>query len=81
VKGTIDKATNTITVSGDGTEKARVYLDDRILDLSKPVTVQANGAVKFQGPVTASMKQVLESWKSREDEGLVYPAYVEVDPR
>ena len=26
-------------------------------------------------------KAILESWRSRRDEQLVYPAFVEVDPR
>jgi predicted esterase len=81
IQGTIDKATNTVAISGNGVTLARVYLDDRILDLTKPVTITVNGAVKSQATATPGFQSILESWRSREDEGLVYPAYVEVDPR
>jgi predicted esterase len=82
ITGTIDPATNTVALSAaNGVDLARVYVDDRILDLSKPVTVTVNGAVKLQKTVAPDLASILESWRSREDEGLVYPAFLEVDPR
>jgi hypothetical protein len=40
-----------------------------------------NGVAKWTGTIKTDMTAVLDSWKSREDEGLVYPAFAEVDPR
>ena len=81
IVGMIDPATNTIGLSSSGVSLARVYLDDRILDLSKPVNLKVGGVVRPQGVVAPSLTAVLESWRSREDEGLVYSAFVEIDPR
>jgi predicted esterase len=80
LSGQIDTATNTITLSGSGVSTARVYLDDKILDTTKPVTIQVGGATVWTGSITTDMTSVLESWASREDAGLVFPAYAEVTP-
>ncbi len=81
ITGEVDTAKNSVNVTGESVEKARIYLDDRILDLSKPVVVQVKGQTRSSAVVAPNMTAVLESWKSRQDEGLVYMAFVEVDPR
>jgi len=43
------------------------------------VTVFVGDDARFRGKVNLDVKAVLESWRSREDEKLVYAAYVEVD--
>jgi predicted esterase len=80
VEGAIDRAHNVIHLSGD-VELARVYLDDRILDPSRSVTILVGGEPRWKGRIVPDMKAMLESWRSREDERLVYPAYADVDPR
>jgi len=77
----IDRATNTISVRGTGVSLARVYIDERLLDLSKPVTIKAGGQTRTKKKLEPDFKSILESWRSRRDEQLVYPAFVEVDPR
>ncbi|MBI3726665.1 hypothetical protein HY251_22290 [bacterium] len=77
----VDRARNRIVLESENVSLARVYVDDRLLDLSKPVTVEAGGAVRFEGKLAPDLRSVLESWRSRQDERLVYPAFVEVDPR
>ncbi|HZV00576.1 MAG TPA: hypothetical protein VFF73_27930, partial [Planctomycetota bacterium] len=81
IQGSIDAATNTISISGSNVSMARIYLDDRILDATQQVTITANGAVKWQGMITPDFTSILESWASRLDEGLVYPAFAEVPPQ
>ncbi|MBI3726666.1 hypothetical protein HY251_22295 [bacterium] len=72
---------NKIGLIAEGVELARVYLDERLLDLSKPVTVECGAKKTERKKVVAEFKAILESWRSRQDEKLVYPAYVEIDPR
>lgn len=76
IQGTIDQGSNTVTISGTGT--ARVYLDERILDATRTITVASGGTTKWSGSLTPDFHAILDSWASREDEGLVFPAYVEV---
>lgn len=77
----IDAAKNRITLSGSGVEVARVYVDDRIVDLKKPVVVAVGASVRAKKKLEPDFRAILESWRSRRDEQLVYPAFVEVDPR
>jgi predicted esterase len=81
IQGSIDTSTNTISISGSNVSLARIYLDERILDATRQVTITANGAVKWQGMITPDFTSILESWASRLDEGLVYPAFAEVPPQ
>ncbi len=81
VEGSIDKQRNRVRIAAEGVELARVYLDDRILDFSKSVTIDVGDEARWKGKPTLDMRAILESWKSREDERLVYPAFVELDPR
>ena len=44
VDGTYDPETNSVTITSKGVTEVTLYLSDAMLDLSKPVTVVANGA-------------------------------------
>ena len=45
LKAKIDRATNTITVEGEGVPKFTVYFNDVLLDLDKPVTTTCGSGV------------------------------------
>jgi predicted esterase len=79
VEGTIDRAKNSIGVSFEGAQRVRVYLDDRVLDLSKPVAIDVSGKPRVSRIVEPSFRAMLESWRSRHDEKLVYPAFVDLE--
>jgi len=55
-------------VKSDSVELARIYIDDKLLDPTKPVTVFVGDDAALQGKVNLDVKAVLESWRSREDE-------------
>ena len=61
--------------------KGKISLEEhnRLLDLSKPVTVAVKGQTPWRGTVKPDFAAVLESWRSREDPKLVYPARVRVE--
>ena len=44
MKGKIDKASNTITIEGEGITKFVILMNDAMVDLDKPVKVVANGS-------------------------------------
>ncbi len=78
LEGEVDESRRKLTVRTQGCKRARVYLDERVLDGDHAVEVVANGRRVFQGRIEASLEAVLESWKSRRDPGLVYAAFVDV---
>lgn len=56
----------------------RVYLNDTLADLSKPVTINVNGKQVFQGTVKLSMEAIIRSTAERGDPRQVFPAQVRV---
>jgi predicted esterase len=75
------KEGNVIEVKAAGAAKMTIFLDETLVDFSKPVTVKSGGKEVFKGVVEESVDAVLESWKWREDRGLVYRAKVTVELR
>jgi hypothetical protein len=65
----VDRATNTITLEGVGVDSATLLLNDAVVDLSKGITVIANG-VETKFTEGRKMSQSLELWvKGRNDGG------------
>ncbi|HRR82124.1 MAG TPA: hypothetical protein P5118_18230 [Planctomycetota bacterium] len=62
-------------------EELTVYLDDRMVDLEKPVRIVANGEVVFQGQAQRSIEQLFESARFHRDPRLCYAAAVRVKVR
>ncbi|QQL44111.1 hypothetical protein [Sulfuriroseicoccus oceanibius] len=58
--------------------KLRVYLDESLADLAKPVTIRINGDEVFKGQVEASMEAIVRSTAERGDPEQVYPVQVPV---
>ncbi|MDF1660418.1 MAG: alpha/beta hydrolase-fold protein [Planctomycetota bacterium] len=63
---------NEIRVESKDVKSFRVYIDERIIQLQKPITVYSNGQLVFQGHPKASVLNVLRTWHDREDGHLVY---------
>lgn len=80
LEGHVSQEGRLVTVTTVGCRKARVFLDERVLDGGRPIQVVANGRRVFEGKITASVEAVLESWRTRRDPGLVYAAAVDVGP-
>jgi len=79
LKAKVDRATNTITVEGEGVPKFVVYFNDVLLDLDKPVKVIANGTAN-ERTVPRSLQRTLDLvLNSRSDPGKFYVASMEFD--
>lgn len=61
--------------------RVRIYLDDRLADLSKPVRVRVNGTERFHGRVRPDLRHLVESCAFWFDPLRLFPAAVEVDIR
>ena len=59
--------TNRIEVSAERVWRYSIFLNDQLVDLSKPVTVVTNGQVSFKGVVTPSLETLLRQARLRQD--------------
>lgn len=76
------KVTAKINVDGEDVDATgftcRVYLDQSLVDLSKPVTITANGKEAFSGVVKPSMEAIIRSTAERGDPRQVFPVQVKL---
>jgi pimeloyl-ACP methyl ester carboxylesterase len=71
---------NSIDVKCDGVKELRLWLNDRLLDLSKPVIIRVNGKKAFEGRVERSVRTLLEEARRRGDASMLYSAFVTLKP-
>ncbi len=62
-----------------GVKKATFYVDETLLDLSKPIKVTSGKEVLFEGTLEPSFDVLLESWRVREDREMLFRAKVTVE--
>jgi tetratricopeptide (TPR) repeat protein len=62
-------------------EELTLFLDDKLVDLDKPVRIYGNGEVVFSGKVERSLEQLFESARFHRDPRLCYAAAVRVKVR
>jgi pimeloyl-ACP methyl ester carboxylesterase len=59
--------TNRIEVTAERVRRYSIFLNDRLVDVSKPVTVLTNGEVSFKGAVRPSLETLLRQARLRQD--------------
>jgi len=69
---------NRIEVSTQRVQRYSLFLNQELIDLSKPVTVLTNGRVSYEGPVTASVETLLREARRRHDHALLFPAVLTI---
>ena len=74
----IDKANNAVLVEKTDYSRLRIYLNDKMLDLDKPVVVRYGDRELFNAKVVRNKKTLKESLRIRNDLSFVFPAVVEV---
>lgn len=81
----VDPGTGTINVgvtktyTPATTGRLRIYLNNTLVDLTKPVTINVNGRKAFSGIVTPDMRHIVETTRFFFDPLRLYPAAVDVD--
>ncbi|MBI3356988.1 MAG: hypothetical protein HY038_09510 [Nitrospirae bacterium] len=58
---------NRIEVKTERVQRYSVFLNDQLIDVSKPLTVLTNGHVSFEGAVTPSVETLLRQARLRQD--------------
>ncbi len=84
----IDRDTNTVSVDvarregenliPDNTTSFRVYLNDALVDLDRPVRVLRNGDEVANGPVERRLATMVQTLAERGDPNYCFPAVIEV---
>jgi len=70
---------NVFTVTTTNVRRCTLWLHPRMVDVTKPVTIQVDGKKPFSTPVQPSLAVALESYERRGDWGLIYPIKVEIN--
>ena len=67
---------NQIEVRSERVRQYTLFLNEDLVDLSKPVTVTTNGVPSFQGMVPSGVETLLRQARLRQDWGQLFPAYL-----
>lgn len=70
--------TNRIEVTADRVQRYSLFLNDRLIDLSKPLTVVTNGRLSFSGVVSPSIETVLRQARLRQDPQQLFPVHLTI---
>jgi pimeloyl-ACP methyl ester carboxylesterase len=71
-------SSNRIEVNTERIQRYSLFLNDRMIDPAKPVTIITNGSVSFEGQVTASLEILLRQARLRQDPRQLFPFHVAV---
>ena len=66
---------NRIEVKAEHVQRYGLFLNDQLVDLSKPLTVLTNGHVSFNGLVTPSLETLLRQSRRRQDPRRLFPIH------
>lgn len=71
-------APNRIEVRTHRVRRYSLFLNQSLIDLSKPVTIVTNGRISYEGPVRPSVEVLLRDARHRHDRRMVFPAVVNI---
>jgi pimeloyl-ACP methyl ester carboxylesterase len=69
---------NRIEVKTERVQRYSVFLNDQLIDVSKPLTVLTNGHVSFEGAVTPSVETLLRQARLRQDPRQLFPIHLTI---
>ena len=71
-------ATNRIEVTAERVRRYSLFLNDQLIDISKPLTVFTNGRVSFEGTVAPSLDTLLRQARLRQDPRQLFPVHITI---
>ena len=74
-------APNRIEVRTERVQRYSLFLNEQLIDSSKPLVVITNGQVSFEGPVTPSLETLLRQARLRQDSGQLFPIHLAIQIR
>lgn len=69
---------NIVELTSKNAKAVRVRLDDRLVDLEKPVVVQFQQKRVFKGKLPRTVTNLCETLAERDNPGLIFPSQIEV---
>ena len=74
-------APNRIEVRADRVQRYSLFLNEQLIDSSKPLVVLTNGQVSFEGSVTPSLEILLRQARLRQDSRQLFPIHLAIQVR
>jgi len=74
-------APNRIEVRAERVQRYSLFLNEQLIDSSKPLVVLTNGQVSFEGPVTRSLETLLRQARLRQDSRQLFPIHLAIQVR
>src|SRR4026208_1364533 len=74
-------APNRIEVRAERVQRYSLFLNEQLIDSSKPLVVLTNGQVSFEGPVLPSLETLLRQARLRQDTGQLFPIHLAIQVR
>lgn len=70
--------TNRIEVTADRVQRYSLFLNNQLIDFSKPLTVATNGRLSFSGTVSPSVETLLRQARLRQDPLQLFPVHLTI---
>jgi pimeloyl-ACP methyl ester carboxylesterase len=74
-------APNRIEVRAERVQRYSLFLNEQLINSSKPLVVLTNGQVSFDGPVTPSLETLLRQARLRQDSRQLFPIHLAIQVR
>jgi len=74
-------APNRIEVRAERVQRYSLFLNEQLVDFSKPLVVLTNGQVSFDGSVTSSLETLLRQARLRQDSRQLFPFHLAIQVR
>jgi pimeloyl-ACP methyl ester carboxylesterase len=72
------EARNRIEVKTERVQRYSLFLNDQLIDFSKPLTVMTNGRLSFEGTVASSVETLLRQARLRQDPQRLFPVQLTI---
>jgi len=72
-------APNIIVVNTNRIRRYTVFVNQDLVDFSKPIVVETNGMKSFEGLVDSSIETLLQEVRLRPDPRILFPAKLTID--
>jgi len=69
---------NTIAIHSQRVRRYTLFLNDQLVDLTRPVTVVTNDTITFEGVITPSIRTLLHEARARHDGASVYSGSITI---
>ena len=69
---------NRIEVKAEHVQRYSLFLNEELIDVSKPLTVVTNGRLSFEGSVTPLVETLLRQARLRQDPGRLFPVHLTI---